>query len=249
MDTSSKFRNIAGFYRDKILAGAKGFEPGDQMPSRRDMAAMHGTTRNTIDDAMQLLVVETLINLNGNQRATVADRVSNVPSMDDRMASLRATGKILSKGETCEVLQATTVECPASIAAYLGVDAGEEVLLRSRVVKRNGRPLSYSDSYFPRFAYEAAPELAERANIEGGARELAVYNLNSAQEDAEETFTARMATDREKTALELTDKFAVVLQALRVVFLSDGRVVEVAVKVGEGATPVRTRRSLRPTER
>jgi len=249
MDTSSKFRNIANYYRIRIIAGARGFEPGDEMPARREMAAIHSTTRNTVDKAVQILVAEGLIHLQGNQRATVAERASNVPSMDDRMASLRATGNILGAGEDCTVLSAATLECPAAIASYLNVEAGDEVLLRQRVTRRNGRPLAYSDSYYPAFALEAAPELAEVANIKGGARELAVYNLGAEQEDVLETFTARMATDREKRVLELTDKFAVVLQTLRVVFLDDGRVIEVAVKAGEGTLPVRTRRSLRPIER
>jgi DNA-binding GntR family transcriptional regulator len=245
-DNPSKFKTIAGYYRDRIVSGSKGFEPGDSMPSRREMASVHHTTRPTIDKAMEVLTAEGLIIANGNQRSIIVDQPDRVPSMDDRMAALRATGKILGRGETCEILETRMVDCPPSIAAYLRVEEGSQVLLRTRVTKRNGKPIAVSESYYPQFAVEAAPELAERGNIEGGARELAVYRLDCTQEDAEETFTARMATDREKTLLEVTAKFAVVLQTLRVVPMSDGRVVEAAVKVGEGSMPVRTRRSLRP---
>lgn len=244
-DNPSKFKAIAQFYRDRIISGARGFEPGDSMPSRREMASVHHTTRPTIDKAMEVLTAEGMILPNGNQRSIIADQPDRVPSMDDRMASLRATGKILGKGETCEVLEARMVECPASIAAYLRVEEGSQVLLRTRVTRRNNRPIAVSESYYPQFAVDAAPELAERGNIEGGARELAVYRLDCTQDEAEETFTARMATDREKTLLEVTSKFAVVLQTLRVVPMSDGRIVEAAVKVGEGSMPVRTRRNLR----
>lgn len=244
-DNPSKFRVIAGIYRDKIISGAKGFETGNEMPSRRELAAQHHTTRPTIDKAMEMLVAEGLIVPNGNHRPIIAERVSNVPSMDDRMAALRATGKILGKGETCEILgQPEMVDCPPEIAAYLGVEPGSRVLLRVRRTRRNGKPLAVSYSYYPPFAAEAAPELAEPENIEGGARELAVYRLERTQDEAREIYTSHMANDEEKQLLELTSKYVSILQTLRVVLLDDGRVVEVAVKVGEGSMPVMSRRSL-----
>ena len=59
-----------------------------------------------------------------------------------------------------------------------------------------------------------------------------------------EVFYPRMANDEEKTLLEMTGKFPVVLDTLRVVKLLDGRVVEAAIKVSEGSQKVVTRKSL-----
>lgn len=244
----SKFRVIAAIYREKIIGGAPGFEPGDSMPSRREMADKHHTTRPTIDKAMELLTAEGLLQFNGNQRSIITDRLAFVPSMEDRMASLRSTGKILGKGETCEILECSTVPCPPNIAQHLQVEPGSDVLKRVRRTRRHGKPIAVSESYFPPFAVEAAPEIGEPENIEGGAREAAVHALEVTQDEALEYHTSHMADEREKELLEVTAKYVSILQTLRVVKLSDGRVVEVAVKCGDGKLPVATRVNLRPAE-
>ncbi len=234
----SKFRVIAGVYRDKIIAGAKGYTPGCSLPPSRELATKHNTTRPTIEKAMQALLAEGLLIANGNQPPVVAERFSVVPSLGDRVATLRTTGKILPDGETCEVLEAHTVECPEHIAQALNVEPGSEVMFRRRVTRRHNRPIAYSDSYYPPFAYEAAPELGEKENIPGGAREAAVYALEQTQEEYIELDTSRIAHDWEKQLLELSGKFAVVTQTLRMVYLDDGRTIEAAVKVNEGSQPV-----------
>lgn len=244
MQNQHPFRRIAAQYRDYIKAGKEGFRPGDSFPARRVMAAEHNRSRDTIDKAMELLVAEGLVVLRGNQPATVAPAVVGVPSIEDRMSSLRATGKILGKGETCEILSIETVQCPADIAAHLNLEPGTEVLRRARRTKRNGKPLAVSYSYFPAEAVEAAPELAEPENIPSGARELAAYRMGSPQEESLQVTVGQLANDEEKTLLELTSKYAMVLHTLRVVWLADGRVVEAAMKVSEASLPMVTRQSL-----
>lgn len=239
-----KFRVVADIYRDKIRSGAKGFGPGDSLPPSREMAAAHKTTRTTISKAIEVLIGEGLLRPNGQFPAIVTTRVATIPSLDERMAALRSTGNILGKGESCEVISAEMVECPLEIAQYLRVKTGADVLLRKRVTKRNGRPIAYSESYYPKFAVKAAPELAEVANVEGGARERAVYNLDRTQETGEETYTARMASDEEKQLLELTKKFVIVMQTLRVVTMDDGQVIEAAIKINEASVPITVRRQL-----
>jgi GntR family transcriptional regulator len=237
-DNPSKFRVLAAIYRDKIISGAKGYTPGNLMPASRSLAAMHNTTRPTIEKAMHLLIAEGLLRTNGNQPPIVAERLPSVPSLDERMAALRTTGSILSGGESCDILSAEITEASAGIASALNVQTGSPVLCRRRVTRRHGRPIAYSESYYPPFAYEAASELLETENIKGGAREAAVYALERVQENKVEAHTARMATDEEKTLLELTGKLAIVVQTFRVVYLDDGRPVEAAVKVSEGSMPV-----------
>jgi len=243
MQIQPPFRKIASFYRDRIVAGVDGYKPGDLLPSRREMASKHNRSRDTIDKAMDVLAAEGLIVLRGNQRAQIAQRTLGVPSMEERMAALRTTGKILSDGESCEILDTSHVPCPAEIAVHLGIEEGDEVLRRTRVTKRNGRPLAVSWSYFPEAAVQAAPELAQNENIEGGARELAAYRLGQPMAESVEFTHGRMANDEEKGLLELTGKFPVVLETLRIVTLEDGRVVEAAVKVSEASNRMMHRKS------
>jgi len=72
----------------------------------------------------------------------------------------------------------------------------------------------------------------------GGSRELAAERLGSPQARVLEEVTSRLAADPEKEALGLTGS-VIVTQVVRTVYLGDGRVVEVAVKVCSGATVIR----------
>jgi len=81
---------------------------------------------------------------------------------------------------------------------------------------------------------EATPELTEPVST-GASRELAAERLGVAQEQVLEEVTSRLATEPEREALGLTGS-VIVTQVVRTVFLTDGRIVEVAVKVCHGST-------------
>lgn len=242
MENQPPFRKIAATLRNKILAGEKGYQPGDKLPPQRQLAAQYNVARDTLRDAISLLEGERLlVKPVHNQPAEVAPAQPRVDTLEDRARNLRASGKILSKGETCEILAALTVPCPAEISPLLAVEAGEDVLRRTRVVRKNGRPISVSWSYFPGEAVYLTPELAETENIESGARELAALRMNSPQEDREEWMISRIPNDEERKLLEITGKYDTVMNVLRRVTLLDGRVVEVAVKVSPGSIPIGVR--------
>lgn len=238
MENQKPFRHIADLYRNKILRREKGYEPGDSLPTQREMAAMHHVARATISSAMEVLIAEHLLMPHGNQPPTVARLDESVPSIEDRMKALHTDGKILENGETSEILECVRISCPADMSYHLGIEEGTEVLRRTRRNRRYGRPISVSRSFFPMFAVEAAPALEETEGIKGGARELAVCELNAVQVRSREIQTSRAATDKEKTLLELTGKFEAITHTVRIVWLDDNRVVEAAVKINSGSVPI-----------
>ena len=245
MKEQPPFRNIATIIRNKILAGEKGYEPGDKLPPQRTLAARYNVARDTLRDALSLLEGEhLLVKPVHNQPAQVAPLDPRVDGLEDRIRNLQATGKILSEGEECTILESTTVPCPAQIAPLLGMEPEESVLCRKRLVRKYGRPVSVSWSYFPAEAVEAAPELATTEGIESGAREWAAYQMGSPQGDRTEWFTSRIPNDEERTLLEITRKYDTVLNVVRQVHLVDGRVVEAAVKVSPGSIPISVRGSM-----
>lgn len=245
MENQPPFRKIAKSIRNKILAGEKGYQPGDKLPPQRQLAAQYNVARDTLRDAISLLEGERLIvKPVHNQPAEVAPREPRVDGLEDRMRNLRATGKILAEGETCEILESVSVPCPVEIAAHLGMKVGEDVLRRTRVVRKNGRPVSVSWSFYPSEAVRLAPELATTENIDSGARELAALRMGSPQEDGKEILTSRIPSDEERKLLEITGKYDAVLNVVRVVRLLDGRVVEAAIKVSPGSIPISVDRKL-----
>lgn len=242
MENQPPFRKIANALREKIFAGDVGYRPGDKLPPQRQLAAQYNVARDTLRDAISLLEGERLlVKPTHNQPAEVALSEMRIDGLEDRVRNLRRNGRILSEGETCEILSASTVPCPAEIAVLLDVETGEEVLRRARLVRKNGRPISVSWSYFPEEAVDLTPELATTENVESGARELAALRMNSPQEDREEWMTSRIPNDEERKLLEITGKYDTVLHVLRRVTLLDGRVVEAALKVSPGSIPISVR--------
>lgn len=242
MENQPPFRKIAKSIRGKILAGERGYQPGDKLPPQRQLAAQYNVARDTLRDAISLLEGERLlVKPVHNQPAEVAPAEFRVDGLEDRVRNLQHNGKILGEGETCEILASLTVPCPAEIAPLLAVEAGEDVLRRARVVRKHGRPVSVSWSYFPGEAVYLTPELATTENFESGARELAALRMNSPQEDREEWMTSRIPNDEERQLLEITGKYDTVMNVLRRVTLLDGRVVEAAVKVSPGSIPIGVR--------
>lgn len=242
MENQPPFRKIATVIRNKILAGEKGYRPGDKLPPQRQLAAQHNVARDTLRDALSLLEGERLlVKPVHNQPAQVAPLEPRVDGLEDRIRNLQSTGKILSEGEECEILYSSPVPCPAQIASLLGVEPEESVLCRKRLVRKHGRPVSVSWSYFPAEAVEAAPELATTENIESGAREWAAYQMGSPQGKRAEWFSSRIPNDDERALLEITGKYDTVMNVVRQVHLVDGRVVEAAVKVSPGSIPIAVR--------
>jgi GntR family transcriptional regulator len=120
------------------------------------------------------------------------------------------------------------------VATRLEVEPGSPVHVRRRIVSRDGAPVHMSSSYYLPFVVDATPELAQPVST-GASRELAAERLGVPQDHVLEEVTSRLATEAEKEALKLSGS-VVVTQVVRTVFLADGRIVEVAVKVCNGAT-------------
>lgn len=237
------YLKVLAHYRDRIIAGD--LESGTVLPSRRDMVKKHRTSRATVDKAMELLIAEGLVKQSPSKPAVVAERGLYGTGVEDRAASVRATGKALGKKEKSRIIEIGMVPCPEKFAIHLGVEPGEEVLHRKRVNSINEVPASVSESFYPREVSELTPELAGTASIPSGSRELAAERLGSEQSMVEQTVISRLATDIERDLLEMNRQWSIVTQVERVVFLADGRVVEVAVKVTLGEAPVRFRSALR----
>jgi DNA-binding GntR family transcriptional regulator len=127
------------------------------------------------------------------------------------------------------------VAAPAPIAQVLGVEEGDAVVVRRRVVRLNDAPVELADSYYPaRIASGTA--LAEPRKIKGGAVNLlAVLGYRTAR--VREDVTARMPTDHERSELRMTnDEPVLVLE--RVTIGSDGQPIQADVMV----TPASLRR-------
>ncbi|MGW1279001.1 GntR family transcriptional regulator [Streptomyces tsukubensis] len=225
---------IAAHYRQQIQDGA--LAPGDAMPSLREVCEQFNVANTTANRAYRVLKMEGLTLPKPGVGTVVAGLISN--NISARVRLHQHTGTALGGGETSRVLETGTVGADELVAPRLDVAPGTPVHVRRRIVSRNGTPVHLSSSYYPAYVIAAAPELTEPVST-GGSRELAAERLGVEQDYVLEEVTSRLPTVVEKEALGLTARDVVVTQVVRTVYLADGRVVEVAVKVSGGSTILR----------
>lgn len=225
---------VADHFRKKIRSGE--LPPGTKLPTVRETAAEFGVAMDTANRAYKALRAEGLTESRGTLGTFVAAPGS--AGIEDRVRTHAATGKALAKNETSRILEIATVQADQVVAGRLDVEPGTPVHVRRRVVSRDGVPVHMSSSYYPPYVIEAVPELLEPVST-GGSRELAAERLGSTQDRELSEVTSRYATDPEKDALSLNGSSVIVTQVVRTVYLDDGRVVEVAVKVTGGSTTLK----------
>ncbi|AXQ57792.1 MULTISPECIES: GntR family transcriptional regulator [Streptomyces] len=242
MPETPGYAEIAAHYRRQIESGE--LRPGDTLPSLRQVCDQFGVAHTTANRAFKRLKMEGLT----LPRPGVGTVVAGVSSSNigARVAMHEATGRALGGGETSHILEVGTIGADGLVAPRLDVTPGTPVHVRRRLVSRNGAPVHLSSSYYPAYVIAVTPELSEPVST-GGSRELAAERLGTAQDQVLEEVTSRLATEAEKTALGLTAGDVVVTQVVRTVTLTDGRVVEVAVKVAGGSTILRWSTSLNGT--
>lgn len=234
------YAEIADHYRRLIRTGK--LSPGDRMPTIREVMETWDVSTTTATRAYKTLRAEGLTHASTGAGTVVAQAGS--PAVSARVHNHSRTGRALEVGETSRIVEIGIVGADETVAARLDVDPGTPVHVRRRVVSRNGSPLHMSSSYYAPYVVEAVPELSQPVST-GGSRELAAERLGSPQDRVLEEVTSRLATDPEKESLGLSGPSVIVTQVVRTVYLADGRIVEVGVKVTGGATVLRWSSSLR----
>ncbi|WP_097968732.1 GntR family transcriptional regulator [Streptomyces sp. or20] len=228
------YAEIAEDYRSKIQRGE--LSPGDRMPTLREVMEAWDVSMATASRAYKELQAQGLTTASSGAGTVVARAGS--PTISARVQAHAATGRALDADESSAILEVGTVGADETVASRLGVAPGTPVHVRRRVVSRGGVPVHLSASYYLPFVIEATPELTELVST-GGSRELAAERLGSPQSRVLEEVTSRLATDPEKDSLGLTGASVIVTQVVRTVYLADGRIVEVAVRVVGGTTVLR----------
>lgn len=232
------YAEIAQHFREQIRNGT--LRPGDRLPTIKEVIEQFSVSNTTAVRAYKTLKDEGLTTSARGAGTVVAPHGSD--NIATRVKTFAATGRALAANETSEIIEVGMVGAEEVVAQRLDVEPGTPVHVRRRVVSRDGVPIHMSSSFYPAYVMEVTPELAEPVST-GGSRELAATRLGVAQDYVTEEHTARLATDPEKAALGLTGS-VVVMQVVRTVVLTDGRIVEVAVKIVNGSTVLRTTTSL-----
>ncbi|HLH59833.1 MAG TPA: GntR family transcriptional regulator [Streptosporangiaceae bacterium] len=138
---SVRSRQLADRLREEILAGS--FASGS-LPDEQALSAAYGSTRNTVRDALRLLVAEGLLVRRPGLGTRIAAR--KFAHSLDRLAGLAET--LLRQGTIANEVRVARLE-PASppTARRLQIDDGATVLYLERLRLLDGEPLSLDCSY------------------------------------------------------------------------------------------------------
>jgi DNA-binding GntR family transcriptional regulator len=136
---------------------------------------------------------------------------------------------------TQTLAHAGEVAAPQRIAEALGIEGGDTVVVRRRVILADGAPVELADSYYPASIASGTP-LAEPHKIKGGAVRL-VAELGYATARVREDVTARMPSEGERAMLQMpTGEPVVVLERLS--STADGQPIQADIMI----TPASLRR-------
>lgn len=188
---------IADELRQAIATGA--YSPGDKLPTEAELTLELGVARETVRDALRLLVEEGLVERKvGPTGGTFVRRQLSIDVFawrDDQPAHTGAEADLFfrtvrEQGRTPrQDFEVRDDAMPAELAALLHVEPGSAAVVRRCVRYVDELPHSIQDSWYPDWLCERVPLLRSRENIVQGTTRLL----------ADEGFVQRAAEGRSAT--------------------------------------------------
>lgn len=223
---------LANELRDRIRQGE--FTPGDRLPTERELVEAYDTSLSTVRLALGALKAEALI-VAGHGRGTIVAkppvrlefrRFSSASRPPGSGPFKQACERVGMRGE----VRMATVErktADEELAYRLGIEPGDPVIRRSRLMLANGRVVQLFDAFFSAVLFGGTeldrPELT--GGIHGALERTGYFPVRATEE-----VLARPASAEEASQLRLAVG-APVLVLTRTTHDGSGRVLEVSTLV------------------
>lgn len=201
------YAQVADSLRDEIHAGT--YRPGDQLPSERELRERFEVSGNTIRAALVQLRAEGLV-VSHQGRGVFVTEQTTLRRLSTDISEARGFYSMLDRMGKTPATKTTVSRVPASdeVADWLGVPAGEEVVIRARILRTEGElPTGLAVSYFPMWVVEAAPNLADpnKSGLPVWLREAFGPTYS------DDVVDARMPTGEERQRLEIPEGVPVLI--------------------------------------
>jgi len=225
------YHQIADQLRADIQAGI--LEPGSRVPSERALIDDYAAARGTVRQALAVLRTEGLIEIVHGKGAFVRQQPPIRRVAHDRFARRhREGGKAAFLAEmqgegrepAVEVVYVGPGEASAEIAEQLGIEPGQEVLIRRRRYFADGRPVELATSYLP-WELTVGTAIAEEDTGPGGIY-ARLEDLGYELAEFSEEVSARMPHPEEARDLDLVVGVPI-LRVVRRAIERGGSVVEI----------------------
>lgn len=232
-----QYRQIADELREEIKSGT--YARGSALPTERDLAARYGVSTELVNRAIKVLRNEGLVRaLHGRgvfvslippitrraaSRYTTANREAN-GSRGAFDTELRALG-YASRTEFTEL--GRTTDAPIRVLESLGLEEGDEVIIRARRMYADNTPLQIATSYLPVDIAGGTVIELQRDTGDGGTYSRLADGGHRVVRFRENVRT-RPATDDEARFLDL-DEDQQLYELFHLAYNAAGRVVEITV--------------------
>jgi GntR family transcriptional regulator len=223
------WQDIADALREAITRGD--YQPGTTIPKETELMATHGAGRETVRRAVIQLTAEGLVEPVRRRGTVVRAHPARRPVTRSRLVYRDELGYYFDQAaQGWRPLQPPSVSrgpVPFDVAAQLGVAAGDETVIRDRIMgdPATGQPIQLATSYIPAGLAAELPVLAEDDTGPGG-----IYDR---MEEAglgpilwTEAITSRPPSPSEASRLLLAPGVAL-LRIVRLASSPDGRPLEV----------------------
>lgn len=199
---SPGYAAIAAHYRKLIEDGQ--LRPGDTMPPMSQVRDEFGVTITTVNRAYRLLKDEGLTTPKPGTGTIVAKRPRVASTGAARLQRIARTGQLYAPGETSINHTAQVRAChDPHIAEQLGIEFGDEVIVRSRVFLRDDKPAVAALSVIHIRALADVPELLQPRPFDRFWQEIYTERTGHQTTKSPERRTARLASNNELDLLDV----------------------------------------------
>ena len=215
------WESVAADLRDDITTGK--LKPGDAIPTEMDLADDRGMSRTTIRRALTQLTNEGLITEGkGRLGRHVAERTllrfdavrSESRAFVAERAGLGTDAYVTTAHEQGHTgrqdIKVTNEAATPDMAARLGLEPGERVVVRQRVRYLDDKPNDLNDTYYPADIADGTP-ITHPDDVKIGTIAL-MASLGYIQDHFADEVTARMPTPDEARALRMPAGVPLIIQ-------------------------------------
>ncbi|MFF5379458.1 GntR family transcriptional regulator [[Kitasatospora] papulosa] len=199
----SGYADVAAHFRKLIQDGE--LAPGDVLPSVQQVREQFGVSAKTVSRALKVLKDEGLAASRGSLGTVVTDRPRVGPLTGAaRLDRLNSTGNHYAPAETSTDHVAMLRGCAdPDIADQLDLELHDEIVIRRRIFRRNGRPTVVALSCINVRALTDVPEILQDGQLKPFWQKTYTERTGLKVTRSPERRGARLASDDELTALEV----------------------------------------------
>ncbi|MFC0600314.1 GntR family transcriptional regulator [Streptomyces palmae] len=222
-----KYEVIAEDLRRRIADGE--FDPGEMLPSSRDLCEQWGVSRATTIKAMDILRADGLVIPHQGRGFTVVETPVARPAGGRRAGTSRTAG-----GRPFRRLgQPEMLTPPSHVAEALNLPPGAAALHRARLVLTDaGGPMTYVTAWFPPDIVDQCPRLSHSGPIAEGTTHYVRRQTGREPARGTDVTRVRLATKAEAEHLGVKQPVAVAVD-LHTAYDKEGR----PLVCEEGVTP------------